>query len=65
MAMNDVLFNTMYERLGFLAPAATELVRTEGINSLRLLSGLNIDCVKSLVKDICCLDGADIGNSVS
>ena len=65
MAMNDVAFNVMYMRLGFSAPAETELVRTEGINSLRLLGGLNIDHVKSLVKAICRSCGAAINHAVS
>ena len=51
-AMNDVEFNTMYERLGFSAPATRELFRTKVINSLRLLGGLNVDRVKSLVNYI-------------
>ena len=63
--MNGVVFNTMYKRLGFSALATTELVRTEGINSLRLLGGLNIDCVTSLVKAILRPAGDAIGNDVS
>ena len=43
--MNDVAFNTMYKRLGYSAPASMKLVRTEGINNLRLIGGLNIDDV--------------------
>ena len=65
MAMNDVLFNMMYKRIKFSAPAATELVYTENINGLRLLGGLNINRVKSLVKSIFCPGGAAIGNAVS
>ena len=63
--MNDVAFDAMYVRLGFSDPAATELVRTEGINSLRLLGGLNADRVKYLVKAICRPGGAAIGHAVS
>ena len=45
MAMNDVAFNAMYLRLGNSDPATTELVRTEYINSLRLLCGLSVNRV--------------------
>ena len=65
MAMDDVASNVMYMRLRFSAPSTAELVRTEGISSLRLLGGLNINHVKSLVKAIRHPGGADIGNSVS
>ena len=65
MAMNDVVFNAIYARLGFSAPAAAELVRTEGINSVRLLGGLNVNRVKSPVKSICLPVGAAIDNAVS
>ena len=65
MEMNDVAFDPMYARLGFSDPAATELVRTEGINTLRLLGGLNVNRVKSLVKAICRPGGAAIGHAVS
>ena len=63
-AMNDVVFNAMYESLRFSVPAVTEIVRTKIINSRRLLGGLNVDCVKSLVKAIRLAGGAAIGNSV-
>ena len=65
MSMNYIELNVMYVRLGFSAPSATELVRTEGINSLRLLGGLNADRVKYLVKAICRPGGAAIGHAVS
>ena len=65
MEMNDATFNAMYVRLEFSAPAAEELVRIKGINSLRLLGGLNVDRVKSLVKAIHRPGGAAIGNAVS
>ena len=65
MAMDDVASNVMYMRLRFSAPSTAELVRTEGISSLRLLGGLNINHVKSLVKAICHPGGAAIGNAVS
>ena len=64
-AMNDVSFNTMYERLRFSAPAATELFRTKVINSLRLLCGLNVNRVNSLVNAIRRPGRSAIGNSVS
>ena len=63
--MNDVEFNEMYKRLGFSAPAATELVRTKGINILRLLDVLNVNHVKYLVMDICRPGWSAIGNAVS
>ena len=63
--MNDVVFNTMYKRLGFSAFAAIELVLTKDISILRLLGGLNFNCIKSLVKAICRPGGAAIGNDVS
>ena len=50
--MNDVVLNVMYVRLEFSDRSVTELVYTEGVNSLRLLGGLNVNCVKSLVKAI-------------
>ena len=65
MEMNDVAFNAMYMRLGFSAPAAMELVRTKGINSLRLIGGLKDDSVKSLVNSIRRPGGDAIGNHVS
>ena len=65
MEMNDVAFNAMYVRLGFSAPAAMELVRTKGINSLSMLGDLNINCVKSLVKAIRHPGGDAIGHAVS
>ena len=64
-AMNDVSLNVMYERIGFSAPAATELARTKGINSLRLIGGLNFERVKSLFKAISRPGGAAINNDVS
>ena len=65
MAMNDVTFNTMYVRLGFSAPAAVELVRTEGINILRLLVGLIVDPENYLVKAIHSPGGVVIVHDVS
>ena len=65
MAVNNVVFNAMYMRLGFSAPSATELVCTKGINSLRLLGGLNVDSANSIFKAICRPGGAAIGNAVS
>ena len=65
MAMNDVAFNVIYVRLGFSAPAAAELIPNEGINSLRLIGGLSVNRVKSLVKSIRRPGRAAIGNSVS
>ena len=65
MATNYVAFNVIYVRLGVSAPVAAELVCTEGINSLRLLGGLNADRVNSLVKVISPPDGSAIGNAVS
>ena len=55
----------MHERLGFSAPATRELFRTKGIKSLRLLGGLNVDRVKSLVNYIRRPGEAAIGNAVS
>ena len=63
--MNDVAFNTMYKRLGFSAFAAIELVLTKDISILRLLGGLNFNCIKSLVKAICRPGRATVGNAVS
>ena len=63
--MNDVAFNVMYVRLCFLAPAAAELVHTKGINNLRLLGGLDVNHVNSLVKIIHRPDRSDIGSDVS
>ena len=63
--MHHVAFNVMYVRLGFSAPSATELIRTEGINSLRLIGGLNVDHVKSLIKAIIRPGGVAIGHAVS
>ena len=63
--MNDIAFNAMYERLVFLAPAATETVRNEGIGSLRLLGALDIGRVKYFFKAIRRPGGAAIGNAVS
>ena len=65
MEMNDIAFNAMYARLGFSAPYSAELVCTEGINSLRLLDGLNVECVNSLVKAICRPGKAAIVHAVS
>ena len=63
--MNDITFNAMYKRLVFLAPAATETVRNEGIDSLRLLGALEIGRVKYFFKAIRRPGGAAIGNAVS
>ena len=63
--MNDVAFNAMYEMLRFSAPTTTELFLNKGINSLRLMGGLNFDRVKSLVKAIRRPGGSAIGNAVS
>ena len=65
MSMNYIELNVMYVRLGFSAPAAAELVRTKGINSLRLLGDLNLDRFKSLVKAIFRQGGDAISNAVS
>ena len=65
MAMNYSAFNAMYVKLEFLAPDAAELVRTKGINSLRLLGCLNFGRGKSFVKAICRPGGAAIGHTVS
>ena len=63
--MNNVAFNALYKRLVFSAPSEMEVVRTKGINSLRMFRSLNIDRVKYLVKTIFFSDRAAIGNAVS
>ena len=63
--MNDVEFSKIYVRLGFSALFTEKIIRTEGINSLRLLGGMNVNRVKSLVKSIRRPGGAAIVNSVS
>ena len=63
--MNDVAFNAMYVRLFFKAPAAAEVFHTKGINNLRLLGGLNVNHVNSLVKFIHRRDRSDIGSDLS
>ena len=65
MEMDDVAFNAIYVRLGFSDPSVTELVCTEGINILRLIGGLNVNRVKSLVKAIRRPSGVAIDNAVS
>ena len=64
-AINDGALNVMYKRLGFSTSVETELVCTEGINSLRLIGGWNVDRVKTLVKAIRRPGGVSIYNAMS
>ena len=64
MAVNDVAFKAMYQRLGWSQDAAIELVDTECTNTLDQLASLTAEQCKVVVKAICRPGGVDDGKAV-
>ena len=65
MAAANVIFRAMCRRLGYTDEGATQLVDTEGINTMRALRGLKPNKVKLICEQMRSPGGADPGIVVS
>ena len=65
MAAANVAFRAMHRRLGFTEGGATQLVDTEGINTMRALRGLKPNKVKLICKQMRSPGGDEPGIVVS
>ena len=65
MTAANVAFRAMHRRLGFTEAGATQMVNTEGINTMRALRGLKPNKVKLICKQMRSPGGDEPGIVVS